>query len=122
MSKDELKEKILNWTADAGESFFDYFCHDNVKDNHWAFWLLGKGYKKVANDILDKLIKGETCLDQQLLYEIYPEYIDIGSEDASCVYSEENAKKNIALMAEFLTATPYYALQVEEFLNKNNNE
>lgn len=39
-----LKDRIIAWEHDAGESFTDYFMHDNVADRSWAFWLLGKGY------------------------------------------------------------------------------
>ena len=114
MNKEELIEKINNWVENAGESFTDYFMHDNVKDTSWAFWLLGKGYTEHANKIINEILAGETCIDQEILYEIFPEYV--GGETIS--WSRDNYDKNLVLWAEFLVATPYYLNKVTEFLTE----
>lgn len=114
MTKQELTEKIGKWEHSAGESFTDYFMHDNVKDNSWAFWLLGKGFTEKANEIIDEILAGNKCIDQEVLYEIYPVYND---EDNN--FSEDNYDKNMDLWAEFLSATPFYLNKVTEFLKEN---
>lgn len=113
----ELFDKINAWVENAGESFTDYFMHDNVKDNSWAFWLLGKGYTEHANIIIVEILGGNNCIDQEVLYEVFPEYLD----DEGSVWSRENYEKNVMLWAEFLLSTPYYSDKVNKFLNKNEN-
>jgi len=113
MTTQELKDRIIDWEHNAGESFNDCFTHDNVKDVSWAFWLLGKGYNDHALVIIEELGRGETCLDQELLYDIYPLY-DGSVPDQH----KENYNKNVELIAEFLLDTPYYTKMVEKFLEE----
>ena len=115
MGAEELCEKIRDWEMDAGESFTDYYMHDNVKDISWAFWLLGKGFTEHANIIIDEILAGETCIDQETLYGVYPDY-----EGEKWV--EESYDKNALLWAEFLVATPYYLNSVLEFLKSEEND
>lgn len=106
-----IYERIIKWEEDAGESFTDYFMHDNVRNQSWAFWLLGKGYTERANQIIDEIINGEECIDQELLYELYD--INEGPDYHTPFL------KNVALWAEFLSATPTYVERVNEFFENN---
>lgn len=115
MNIQELADKITEWEHHAGESFTDNFMHDNVKDYPWAFWLLGKGFNERANYIIARLMEGETCLDQELLYEPYPTRDEHGLN-----WSVEEYEKNVLLWAEFLLATPYYHKKVTRFFDKQN--
>jgi hypothetical protein len=114
MTKEELFQKITDWEIDKGESFNDYFSHSNISNQSWLFWLLGKGYIEHANRIIDEILKGEKCIDQVLLYDVYTE------DDA--LDWEEALDKNTKLMAEFLTSTPYYTNKVTEFFNDEEND
>lgn len=113
MTTQELADKISEWEHNAGESFTDYFMHDNVKDNSWAFWLLGKGFAERANEIILEILAGNDCLDQELLYEVYPTY------DEDDKWIEESDDKNRLLWAEFLIGTPYYLSKTLDFFNEN---
>lgn len=119
MTKEELIEKIQEWEHGAGESFTDYFMHDNVKDNSWAFWLLGKGYTERANVIIDLILKGEDCLDQSLLYEIHSATIEDDYGTPLSPWPRELYEKDVELWAEFLTATEFYKQKVVEFFKEN---
>lgn len=111
MSKIDLFEKITHWEFKAAESFNDNFSHDFINDVAWAYWLLGKGFTEHANEIILEIIAGETCIDQELLYHVFPENEPDG-------FNEENYLKNVLLMAEFLTSTPHYHAAVTQFLNE----
>lgn len=111
MTKEELFQKIREWEIDVAESFNDRFSHDNISDQSWAFWLLGKGYIEHANKIIDEILKGEKCIDQVLLYDVYTDDLEW----------EEALDNNTKLMAEFLTSTPYYTNKVTEFFNEEEN-
>lgn len=117
-----LKDRITAWEYNAGESFTDYFMHDNVADRSWAFWLLGKGYTVRANEIIEEIVrqqesKAYICLDQELLYDIHGEYT-WDEESKTHNWSQENYDKNVMLWAEFLLATPLYTNRVEEFFKE----
>ena len=114
MTKEELFQKIREWEIDVAESFNDRFSHDNISDQSWAFWLLGKGYIEHANRIIDEILKGEKCIDQVLLYDVYV--------DGKCVLWEDAIVENTKLMAEFLTSTSYYTNKVTEFFNDEEND
>lgn len=94
MNKVELVELICEWECEAGESFTDYYMHDNIPNKLWAIWLFYNNYSEHGQKLLDIIASGETYIDQEELYEIYPVYN--GDE-----YNEENAEKNIAVWAEF---------------------
>lgn len=111
MTKEELYDKITDWEAGAGESFNDYFSHDSIKDSSWAFWLLGKGFINSANLIIDEILSSNTCIDQELLYNIYPVY------DANDNFIEENYEKNLMLIAEFLVSTSFYLKMVTDWFD-----
>lgn len=112
MTAKEIKldfiEKINNYEFEVGESFTDNFMHDNVKNLSWAFWLLGKGYTDHALAIIKEIEAGETCIDQDILYDIYPEW--------------EDQDKNIEIWAEFLSATSSYVNRTRKFFVKNQEE
>lgn len=111
----EIFDKIKEWEHSYGESFTDRFMHDNVRDNSWAFWLLGKGYAEHANAIIIEILAGDTCIDLEVLYNIYPEYNDEDGAD----WNEENYYKNAMLWAEFLVSTPFYLDKVNEFFKED---
>lgn len=117
MNKEEIFENICKFEEEFGESFYDYFSHDNIKDNSWAFWLLGKGFTEKANEIINLILEGDTCISQDILYHVYMEYNERNGE-----YSIKNADKNIMLQAEFLSSTPYYTKKVIDFFNEKFNE
>jgi hypothetical protein len=112
MTKEELFQKITDWEIDVAESFNDRFSHDSISDQSWAFWLLGKGYIEHANKIIDEILKGNKCIDQDLLYNVFTDDLEW----------EEALDTNTKLMAEFLTSTPYYTNKVTEFFNEYNEE
>jgi len=121
MTKEELKDKILDWTYDAGEDFFDYFAHDRVSNTSWAFWLLGKGFHEKANEIIKSHLADKGYVDQEVLYQVYPEHIKLDEPDEygeRSKFSEENWHKNIELMAEFLLATPHYTDKINEWFEE----
>ncbi len=115
MTTQELVDKIREWEVDAGESFNDYFTHDNVYNISWAFWLIGKGFVEHGNAIVEEHNKeGNTThyVGQEELYEVHPEH-----EDEN--WSEENYLKNVALVAEFLLATSIYRKRLKEWADDN---
>ena len=114
MTKEKLAEKISEWCEDAGESFTDYFMHDNVNDSDWANWLLSKGFSEKAHEILGLIEEGETCIDQDVLYEVYSEHDDNGKYDFTAY------DKNIEVWADFLVSTPTYLKKVIDFFEENN--
>jgi len=95
----EIFDVMCNFEMEMGESFNDYFSHDNVADNSWAFFLLGKGHTKHANHIIGEILRGETCIDQEELYDVKS-------------YDDDNVggdwEFNMELMAEFLSSSDYY--------------
>jgi hypothetical protein len=93
--------------------------HDNIKDDHWAFWLIGKGFTARGRIILEQLLKGETCLDQTLLY--YPNSSVVRDEHGDPYGDSEGAmeemyERDVDLWAEFLTSSPIYITNVMSFL------
>ena len=112
MTTEEIKlgfiDEIGNWEEETGESFTDRFMHDNVKDLSWAFWLLGKGYTEHALEIIKEIEAGNTCIDQDVLYDIYPDW--------------EDQDKNIEIWAEFLAATPSYVERTRKFFVRHQEE
>lgn len=118
----KLAKKINEWEHDAGESFTDYFMHDNVADRSWAFWLLGKGYTSRANEIIEEIIKQQNskvhiCLDQELLYDIHDQ--DPWDEVSKTHnWNQENYDKNVMLWSEFLLATSLYTQRVQDFFKE----
>jgi len=116
MTKEELFDKITDWETDAGESFNDYFSHDHIKDSSWAFWLLGKGFNDHANEIINQILAGKTCIDQEILYNIFPVY----DENEKFIY--ENYDKNLMLLSEFLVSSPYYLKMVTEWFDNKTWE
>lgn len=106
MEVKELTQKLIDWEINAGESFMDYFLHDNVKASSWGFWLLGKGYIDFGNNIISKFIKDE-YLEQEELFDVFGADIDDDSDKWN---------KNFELWAEFLLATPTYTERVYDFL------
>lgn len=119
-TKEELIEKISQWESNAGESFTDYFMHDNVNAQSWAFWLLGKGFNKQALNIIRGLEKGENYFDQEELFEIYPEYEYQDDKDPK--WLNESYQKNKKVWAEFLTATESYQKRVSNFFKEQEEE
>lgn len=111
MTKEELFDKITDWEADAGESFNDYFSHDSIKDSSWAFWLLGKGFTDHANEIINQILSQTTCIDQAVLYDIFP----IRDENDNFIF--ENYEKNLMLISEFLVSTSFYLKMVTDWFD-----
>ena len=111
-TKEKLVKEIAKWESEAGESFIDYFMHDNVNVLSWSFWLLGKGYISHALNIIREIEKGNTYFDQEDLFNIYPEYIREEDEE---VWQENSWKKNCEIWAEFLVATDTYQEKAFEF-------
>lgn len=118
-TKEKLIKIIKDWEVDAGESFKDYFLHDNVKALSWSFWLLGKGFAEHALQLINKIEKGETYFDQEELFDIYPEYVG-ENKHGDPKWSEENYNKNIEIWAEFLIATNSYQKRVISFFKDKN--
>ncbi len=106
-TKEALASKISAWEMSAGESFTDYYMHDHVKDVSWAFWLLGKGFTERANELIDLIQAGNKCIDQELLYELYPS--DHEGEPTN------GYELNIELWAEFLVASDRYWKDITEW-------
>ena len=121
-SIDEMFDQIIAWEHDAGEGFTDYFMHDNVRDVSWAFWLLGKGFVERANEILNQYAVAKYCLDQELLYDIYPSYVEDEKDSHGYSWNEENYHKNVRLWAEFLVSTDIYLERVTTFFKEYGEE
>lgn len=111
MTKEELFDEITKWEVEVGESFNDYFSHDSISDSSWAFWILGKGFNVHANEIIKQILTERTCIDQEILYNIFPVY------DENDNFIEENYDKNLMLLSEFLVSTPYYLKMVTEWFD-----
>tara|TARA_R110000782_G_scaffold54693_2_gene115737 strand:+ start:2078 stop:2533 length:456 start_codon:yes stop_codon:yes gene_type:complete len=111
----EMDDMIGKWESEAGESFCDNFMHDNVADNSWAFWLLGKGFTEIANEIILEILSGNQCIEQELLYEIYNTY------DGE-TWIQENYNENMLLWAEFLVSTPFYLEKTLNFFKDEDND
>lgn len=109
----EMSERIRNWEVNSGESFTDYFMHDNVNQVAWSFFLLGKGFNTHANILIDKIGKeGTNCyIDQEDLFDIH------GAE--SGVWDERLYDMNVAVWSEFLVSSNVYYDKVMEFFNDN---
>jgi len=116
MTKEELYDNITDWEGDFGESFNDYFSHDYIKDSSWAFWLLGKGFHIHANAIINEILTEKTCIDQEILYDVFPPY----DEDDNFI--QENYDKNLMLISEFLVSTPFYLKMVIEWFDNKTWE
>jgi hypothetical protein len=109
MTKTDILSAINQWEQDHGESFIDYFAHDRINQTSWGSWLLGFGMGKEdvtlithAHNIIEELVIENEYIDQEILFEIYPEH----SEDVKEM--ENNCQKNLEMIAEFLAATEYY--------------
>lgn len=110
MTKEELFDKIQSWEDDNGESFIDYFAHDNIKESSYAFWLLGKGYNSFANYIITSILNDQHYfLSQSELFEVFHQYDEDGN------FIEENYDKNLMLVAEFLVSTPFYLSLIDDW-------
>ena len=106
----ELFDKIKDWESEAGESFIDYFAHDNIKESSYAFWLLGKGHNSFANYIITSIINDQHYfLSQAEIFEVFPQYDERGN------FNNDNYNKNLMLVAEFLVSTPYYLNLIEDW-------
>jgi len=116
MTTGQLYDKITEWEGEVGESFNDYFSHDSIRDSSWAFWLLGKGFNDQANIIISEILAGNKCIDQSILYEVYPD------DDENDKFIEENYAKNLMLISEFLVSTPYYLEMVTEWFDNKTWE
>lgn len=111
---ESVSQAIEEWESEMGESFNDNFSHDNIKNSSWAFFLLGKGFQEHANNIITQILDGETCLDQEELYDIKKEVEGMGMTAL-----EEVWKFNRGIMSEFLCATPHYFEKFKIFILKN---
>lgn len=107
-----LAEKIRDWENDAGESFTDYFMHDNVYAVSWAFWLAGKGYTDKANEIIGEVESGNKCIDQEVLFDI------VDNKN----FTDEVHFKNILIWSDFLLATETYVKRVSEFFKEQEED
>lgn len=118
-SIEAMFQRIVDWEREAGESFTDYYMHDNVRDVSWAFWLLGKGFVERANEILNEVNDDKKlCLDQELLYDIYPSY---EYTEQTNTWNEDNYYKNVRLWAEFLVSTDIYLQRIMEWFDNYPN-
>ena len=110
---EELAVKILEWEYKAGESFVDYFMDGKVLPVSWAFWLLGKGYSKHANTLID-LLTAKQRPDQDIKFSVNVDY-ESGSWD------QEAYEKDVLLYAEFLTASDRYFKTISEWFAEPEN-
>jgi|SRR5579872_4357088 len=113
-TKEALAAKIRAWEFNAGESFIDYYMHDNVKNVSWAFWLLGKGFTERANFLIDLIQAGNKCIDQELLYELY------NNPEDPANWSTALYLKDVLLWAEFLVASDRYWKAICEWFAEND--
>ena len=119
----ELLDKIETWEAEHGESFNDYFSHDNIDPLEWALFLELKGLTEWANEIrtevadYQKKIQMDYC-NQDTMFEHYPLYTSYDPP----VYSEENERKNNEILCEFLLMDEKYTKKLEDFFNEEDEE
>lgn len=94
MTSKELVDKIFDWEAEAGESFYDYYAHDRIEYLSWADFLELKGYKERADEIRQEYHKDSmNYVDQETLFHIYSESGELW---------RKNTEKNLNLLAEYL--------------------
>lgn len=133
MTTEELADRISDWEMDHGESFTDYFMHDNIDDKEWGEWLITKGFKERGEAIIEvydahAAANEFCCQDQAFLYQVhqFPNYeVSMGWKGIieygviwDCDFeTDENMDKEFLLWAEFLLSAPKYTEAVEEFLN-----
>lgn len=123
MNQTELLDKIETWESENGESFNDYFAHDNIKPLEWAKWLESKGFDTWAFDIRAEVKKYQNKIQMDYcnpdtMFEWYPPYISYDPP----VYSEENERKNKEILCEFLLSDEKYMKELEEFFNEEEYE
>ena len=121
MTVENIVKTISTWEVEAGESFSDYFMHDNINDRHWAEWLESKGFTERAELIKLELDAGETCLDQQLLFEVHSSVVIDDYENSSAFGTTwpniiENYDKDITLWAEYIHSNPELYMKFVEFI------
>lgn len=114
---EQLFKKITDWEFDAGESFYDKFCHDNISALSYGMYLIGKGYLEHGNKIIDLYLE-DTCVDQEEQYQIYPEYEYDETDYES--FNDENCDKNLDIMIQFLLDSKNHYMKLERWFKKNN--
>jgi hypothetical protein len=118
MTSDEVYESICDWIEGMGECFFDYFCHDNIHNGSWAFYLLGRGFTDHGNTIIEEILASDGYVDQDVLYEIKDPY------DMNVSIEQRNAHEeyNLKIMSEFIASNRYYTDKFNEFIKKHNGD
>ena len=115
-SKEKIFEEIVVWEESMGECFYDYFCHDNISNVSWAFFLLGKGFVKHANDIVNEHVNNDGYVGQEELYELKP--VNGGEIELSVDEERENWRYNMEVMSEFLSLTDFYQNKLTNFFKE----
>lgn len=126
--KNRIKSLIKKFETTVGESFTDYFMHDQISEVAWAYFLMGKGYDERANAILNLLDSGETCLDQSLLFEINSSIIeedfgDSGEHYINTLGAEKHKKlydNDIDLWSEFIAKDMESSRRARAFFESHN--
>jgi len=114
MTKEELLDKIINWESENGESFNDYFSHDKIDARNWAYYLSQTGHEDISlmiNEECDKNSRG-WCLDQELMFEIYPCYDEDGK------FNAQNYNANFSILVNYFFERGELLQEVIEFLNQ----
>lgn len=109
--------KVLYWEQEMGESFQDYFSHDNFDEDKWIKFLENKGHKDYAEYLRQEKYSshmGILCQDE--IFHIYPLYSDDGED-----FYEENYNKNITLQLEFIISNENLVSRFIEFLKEDND-
>lgn len=121
---EELRDAILDWQYEAGESFTDYFMDDTVDTKQWLHWLVGKGYSEHALPILALIREREvqpkkwSYISQHEKFEIYEDSVE-GDEYTKAdgtTAKWEGWQMNALVWAEFLLAFPEYVPKIKAFL------
>jgi hypothetical protein len=115
LTKQELTDKINNWSYDVGESFYDYFCHDNILPISYGMYLISKGFEEHGNNIIRLYIEDKGYVGQEEQYEVYPVYVG-QTEEKEGIYTPENEDKNLEIMVEFLLASDSHYIKLEKWL------
>ncbi len=125
-SVNSIFDKIIDWENRVQEDFTDNYMHDCIDWEQWTEFLIKNGYEERAAHIKYQMDKGNSCIDQQLLFnvnlcEAIPEEDD--AEEAVS-YSRERDKwhelyeKDVTLWAKYIVETPQELFDFLEWIDK----
>ena len=123
----ELTLAIIEWEAEAQESFTDYYMHDCINWADWSKWLFHNGHKDRSMKIYHQIQKGNTCIDQELLFRVHGCETPKDLEDYAIEVVEwrededkwlELYRKDVYLWAQYMFADEETLAHITNWLDK----